>query len=329
MQTRSFRVALIVAALILLGALILVFSGVLRLASPVGVEIPVTPPTATVTLSGVEVSPAATATISVEPSRTVGLSATSTEIGFNRPTSTPLSGTPLPTPTIFDNPTLLLTPFNPPTETATPLPLSGLGADVELSVVQLRRISTAQGVIILAEVSNVTEQALKNVRLIFATANGQRAGNPVDLSLTLPPGESLPGASAALPASDPVIQNWDSLQAHAVGTPPTAQPGEAGYPVSVTVGYPTITRDKTSLHYDVTVANDTGARVAITGQNIAFYGGDGILLLVVNLGTHDQLADGASYALSGTLSLDQAASEGHTLADYTDMIASISAEIAP
>ncbi len=248
------------------------------------------------------------------------------------PTATSLpSDTPAPgaSPTFEDSPTLLLTQVTPPTETATPEPLKDLTTQVELSVAQIQRVQVTGGYILMADIGNLTEQPLKDVSLVFTNAAGARVGEAKPVSLYLPPNDARPGATAVIPATDPIIVNWATVQAHAVGTPVTVQPGQAGYPLALDVDTPIVTVSQSGYAYQATITNNTGGRVAIPYQNVAFFANDGVLLFVSNLGSHAALNDGESYQVTGTISASQAAAEGRALAEYSDVLVIISAEASP
>ncbi len=255
-----------------------------------------------------------------------------TQSVVDQPSATSLPGdTPVPgaTPTFDDNPNLLLTPQNPPTETATPEPLKDLTNQVELSIAQIQRVQVSDGYILMADIGNLTEQPLKDVSLVFTNASGARVGEAKPVSLYLPPDDARPGATAIIPANDPIIVNWATVQAHAVGTPVTVQPGQAGYPLALDVDTPTVTVSQSGYAYQSTITNDTGGRVAIPYQNVAFFANDGVLLFVSNLGGRGPLNDGESYEITGTVPANQAAAEGRSLAEYTDVLVIVSAEASP
>lgn len=242
------------------------------------------------------------------------------------PTDTPAPGA---SPTFEDSPNLLLTPQEQPTETATPEPLKDLTNQVELSIAQIQRVQVTGGYILMADIGNLSEQPLKDVSLVFTNSAGARVGEAKPVSLYLPPNDARPGATAVIPATDPIIVNWANLQAHAVGTTVTVQPGEAGYPLALDVDTPTVTVSQSGYAYQATITNNTGGRVAIPYQNIAFFANDGVLLFVSNLGGRGPLNDGESYQVTGTVPADQAAAEGRSLAEFTDVLVIISAEASP
>jgi hypothetical protein len=251
-----------------------------------------------------------------------------TELGFNRPTSTGVvvTDTPAPnaTPTFDDNPLLILTAPTPPAPTATPQPLTGLGNSVELSVAQVQRIAVDGGFVLVADIGNTTDGSVKNVTLIFTDASGARVGSGLPLNLNLPPNDARPGLTPKLAANDPIITGWGTLQARAAGTPATT-----GAVAAVEVSPPQITQSDTDYAYQATVTNTTGARVSILYQNLAFFANDGTLLLVINLGPHAPVDAGASYTLTGTIPLGQPSAEGHALAEYSDVLGNVIAEVWP
>jgi hypothetical protein len=252
------------------------------------------------------------------------------EAGYTRPTSTPgptispASFTDTPT---FD-PNLLLTPQMPPTETATPPPLTDLGEGIELNVIQLSRILRPDGVIFLADILNPTDRPVKDVTLVFTRISGERVGQPQALDLDLVANEASPGATELLAPDDPIIAGWDELQVHAVGTPNNAGTSQSGNPAMLEVGYPEVSVDKTTLYFRVTVKNVEGATVSVPHQSLAFFANDGTLLLVWKLGSHETIPAGGSYDLTGQIRLDQPVTEGRALQEYSDVLAVLSAELA-
>ncbi len=200
---------------------------------------------------------------------------------------------------------------------------------VELVVAQVRRIRQPDGDVLMADVSNPTDQPVRDVSLVFTRLDGARVGEAKPLSLHLVPYDTRPGATTPISPNDPVIIGWMTLQVHAVGTVVAAQAGEPGYPVMLDISHPAVGLDQTTYTYETTVTNITGRPVRIVYQNIAFFGSDGSLLLVLNLGPHDALAEGESYVLRGLIPRNQPAAEGHTLAEYTDVLVTISAEAGP
>ncbi len=242
------------------------------------------------------------------------------------PADTPVPG---PSPTFDDNPNLLLTPQTPPTETATPEPLKDLKGSVELAVAQVQRMQVSGGYVVMVDVGNLTDQPLKDITLVFTNSAGTRIGTPKPLNLYLPANDARPGATAVIPATDPIIANWSTAQVHAVGTPVTVQPEQAGYPVAMDMDTPVVTVSQSGYAYQVVIVNNTGGRVAIPYQNISFFSNDGVLLFVSNLGGRDPLNDGESYQLIGSIPAAQSAAEGRSLAEFTDVLAIISAEASP
>lgn len=242
------------------------------------------------------------------------------------PTDTPVPGA---SPTFDDNPTLLFATQDSATETATPEPLKDPGGSVELSVAQVQRMQVSGGYVVMVDVGNLTEQPLKDVVLVFTNASGARIGGPRPLALHIPANDARPGATGVIAANDPIFTNWSAVQVHALGTPVTAQSGQAGYPMVLDTELAQVTASSSGYSYQVTIVNNTGGRVAIPYQNISFFSNDGVLLFVANLGNHAAINDGESYQLSGTIPAAQPAAEGRSLAEYSDVLAIISAEASP
>jgi len=285
------------------------------------------PPVAT---QSVPTQPALTsAPATTKPSATPG-GVTNIQPTSSIPTSTTA---PNVTPTLDDNPSLLLTPFVPPTAAPTlaPLPTSSspAGAFVELQVAQVQRLQVSGGYVLMADVGNITQQSIKDVSLIFTNASGARVGDAKPLSLHLLPNDARPGATGVLAATDPIIVNWGNLQARAIGAPAAGQPGQAGYPIWLDITPVTISLTQDGYTYQSVVTNNSGSRATIPYQNVSFFANDGTLLFVANVGAHPALNDGESYVLTGSVPINQTAAGGRALGEYTDVLASISAEIAP
>lgn len=276
--------------------------------------------------------PALTQPPSTNVPATVRPSATTGQSTNLQPASAGPSNTPAPnaTPTLEDNPSLLLTPFVPPTTAPTPVPLptSSSGSFVELQVAQVQRIQVSDGYILMADIGNIALQPIKDVNLIFTNASGARVGDPKSLSLYLLPNDARPGATGVLAATDPIIVNWGNLQARAIGTPVTTS-GQAGYPVWLDITPVTVSLTQDGYTYQSLVTNNSGARANIPYQNVSFFANDGTLLFVTNIGSHPALNDGESYILSGSVPINQTATGGRALGEYTDVLASVSAEVAP
>jgi hypothetical protein len=251
-----------------------------------------------------------------------------------QPTSASPGNTSAPnaTPTLEDNPSLLLTPFTPPTAAPTPVPLptssSPSGAFVEVQVAQVQRIQVSGGFILMADIGNITNQPIRDVSLIFTNASGARVGEAKPLGLHLLANDARPGATNVLAATDPIIVNWGNLQARAIGAP-AAAPGQAGYPIWLDITPVTISITQDGYTYQSVVTNHSGSRANIPYQNVSFFANDGTLLYVATIGARPALNDGESYILTGSVPINQTAANGRALGEYTDVLASISAEIAP
>lgn len=326
MTGKSQRPLLIVAMVVLI--IVAIFVAIRTLTQQAASTAPaasmITTPSPAVTSAATEGEQTSLTDTAIQPTVT-GDTTRPTRVGSAETPTTEVA------PTVFDDPSVLLTPFVQPTETATPLPLTGLGDAIELSVVQLQGIELPDGFLLVADVANTAEQPVKNVSLVFTQSDGTQVGDPKPLSLYLSPGEARPGLTTRLAPDDPIIADWDTLQVHVTGAVVTVQDGQPGYPVTLDVGYPEVALNSSSTQYDyqVTVTNNTGARVAIAYQNLAFFSNDGVLLLVIDLGAHAALENGASYTLTGSIPADQPVIEGRDLVEYTDVLANISAEIAP
>jgi hypothetical protein len=147
--------------------------------------------------------------------------------------------------------------------------------------------------------------------------------------LYLLPNDARPGASSVVADNDPVIVNWGSLQARALGVPVGGQPGQVGYPVWLNTTPVSVTITQDGYTFQAVVTNNTGLRVSIPYQNVAFFANDGMLLYVANMGSRPALSDGESYVLTGSVPVNQAAANGRSLGEASDRLASVSAEVAP
>jgi hypothetical protein len=226
------------------------------------------------------------------------------------------------------DPNLLLTPQMPPTETSTPPPLTDLGGGLELTVIQLQQIHRPDGIVLLADVLNPADRPVRDVALVFTRPSGERVGQPQPLGLDLTANEASPGATELLAPDDPIVAGWDELQVHAIGTPNYADPSQPGYPALLEVGYPEASVDKSTLYFRVTVRNLEGTSVSIPHQSLAFFADDGTLLLVWKLGSHEAIAPDGSYELEDQIPLDQPVTDGRSLDEYSDVLATISGRLS-
>ena len=310
---RLLRVAAIgVLLLLLTGALILAGAALNRAAHPQD-SLPSLPATSVLGpatgLPSAAVAPATTPTpaASVTP-----------ESGYTRPSAMPTEGPDTSTLTDTPETSSILTPFVPPLETATPIPLQNIDG-AELQIVQLQRLVQPAGTRLLADVLNPKDQPVRDIVLLLSDSSGNLVSAPLPLGLSLAAGEAMPGVTEPLPADSAAALGEGELQVHAIGTIVGSLP-------EVSAGFVELAAERTALRCRFTITNNGNTSITILNVGLALYSGDGTLLLVKTVETSGRLPAGATWSFDESLPLDQPVAEGHALGEATDGLAVVSAQ---
>ena len=310
---RLFRVVVIGMLLLLLtGALILAGVALNRAARPEVSSPPLRATSALALATGLP-SPAMAPTTTLPPAASV-----TPESGYTRPTTMPTEGTDTSAFTDTPEADSILTPFVPPVETATPLPLQGV-AGVELQIVQLQRLVQADGIRLLADVLNPHDQPVRDIHLVLSDSNGNPVGAPLSIDLNLAAGEAMPGITHLVAVEDAGAGGGGNLQVHAIGTTTDRLP-------AVSTSFVELAKEQTALRCRFTLTNHSNAAITILHLGLALYSGDGTLLLVRTVETPEALPGGATRPFDESLPLDLPVAEGHALGEATDGLAVVSAQ---
>ena len=310
---RLVRVAAIgVLLLLLTGTLILAGAALNRAAQPHDSS-PQLLATTVLGLATGPPSPALAPTATPTPAASV-----TPESGYTRPSAMPSEGPD--TSTLTDTPETdsILTPFVPPVETETPMPLRGIVGE-ELQIVQLQRLVQPDGTRLLADVLNPMDQPVRDILLVLSDSSGSPVGAPLPIDLSLASGEAMPGITDLLPVESAAAQGEGKLQVHAIGTTVGSLP-------NVDPGFVELTPEQAALRCRFTITNNSSASITILHLGLALYSGEGTLLLVKTVETSGKLPARATWSFDESLPLDQPVAEGHALGEATDGLAVVSVQ---